>query len=143
LSEKSDFDDWVDQIQKEIIEEDLKVYSKKVVELFYNPQNWGSMDDWKVNKSSYKGPCGDTIQFFIKIEDNIIKDAKFLTDGCGATVAAGSMTTIMIKGKSVNYALNLNPTDIEDALGGLPEEHKHCAILAINSLKEALRNYTK
>jgi nitrogen fixation NifU-like protein len=139
-AEKSNFDKWVEDVQKEIIEEDLKIYSKKVVELFYDPKNWGSMEKWK-QKSKYKGPCGDTIQFFLKIEDGIIKDAKFLTDGCGASVAAGSMTTIMIKDKPVEYALNLTAEDIDKALDGLPKDHKHCAVLAKDSLREALKDY--
>ena len=143
MPDDTDFDKWVEETQKAIIEEDLKIFPKKVVELFYNPQNWGSMQDWNVEKSCYKGPCGDTIQFFIEIEDGIIKDAKFLTDGCGATVAAGSMTTILIKGKPIDYAINLKAEDIEKELGGLPEDHKHCALLAELSLKEALKKYIK
>ncbi|MHA1271307.1 MAG: iron-sulfur cluster assembly scaffold protein [Candidatus Helarchaeota archaeon] len=140
MTDKSDFDKWVEATQREIIEEDLKQFPKKVVELFYNPENWGDMKNW-MKKSCYKGPCGDTIQFFLKIDGDIITDAKFLTDGCGASVAAGSITTILIKGKPIKYALNLKSDDIDKALGGLPNDHKHCALLAERSLKEALKDY--
>ena len=141
ITNKSDFDKWVEETQNQIIEEDLKQYSKKVVDLFYNPKNWGSMENFN-KKSKYKGPCGDTIQFFLKIsDDNIIKEVKFITDGCGASVAAGSITTILIKNKPVQYALNLTADDIDRELDGLPDDHKHCSLLAERSLKEALKDY--
>ncbi|MBD3230406.1 MAG: iron-sulfur cluster assembly scaffold protein [Candidatus Lokiarchaeota archaeon] len=145
MTEKSEFEKWVEETQQQIIDEDLKVYSKKVVDLFYDPKNWASesMENFDTS-SKFKGPCGDTIQFFLKIDnDNIIREAKFLTDGCGASVAAGSMTTILIKDKPIKFARNLKAEDIDKALDGLPDDHKHCALLAVNSLKEALKKYTE
>ncbi|MFX1305160.1 MAG: iron-sulfur cluster assembly scaffold protein, partial [Promethearchaeota archaeon] len=89
-------DKWVDEIQKEIIEEEIKRYNKYIVELIQNPKNWGKLKNEELSVwHAYEGSCGDTMQFFLKINDNIIEKANFITDGCGATVAAGSQTTMM------------------------------------------------
>jgi len=143
MSDKN-FDDFVKQLQEEIIEEELKNYNETIVKLFHNPQNWGKMAEEDLSVShAYKGPWGDTMQFFLKIKDGMIEDATFITDGCGATVAAGSKTTMMIKGKELAYAENLNPEDIDNALDGLPEDHKHCAELAVRTLCAAIMKYKR
>ena len=135
-------DDWVDLIQKEIIEEDIKRYNKYIVELLLNPKNWGKPNDEEISVwHAYEGTCGDTLQFFLKIEGDIIKKANFITDGCGATVAAGSQTTMLIEGQKLEYAEKLRPIDVENALGGLPDDHKHCAELAIRTLTRAIEKY--
>jgi len=90
---------------------------------------------------SYTGPCGDTIQFFFKIKGNIIEKANFITDGCGASVATASQTTLLIEGKSLEYAEKLKPLYIDRALKGLPEDHKHCAELAVKTVRRAISKY--
>ncbi len=141
MSDK-DFDQFVKNLQKEIIEGELETYNEYIVQLFHNPKNWGKLpkDDISI-WHAYEGPCGDTMQFFLKINEGIIEKATFITDGCGATVAAGSQATLMIIGKSLKFAENLKPEEIDDALHGLPEDHKHCAELAVRTLKNALLNY--
>lgn len=135
-------DKWVEQIQKEIIEEEIKRYNKYVVELIQDPKNWGKPKSSEISVwHAYEGTCGDTMQFFLKIENDIIKKANFITDGCGATVASGSQTTMMVEGKSLEFAENLQPNDIEEAIGGLPEDHKHCAELAATTLRRAIEKY--
>ncbi len=137
-----DIDKWVKEIQKEIDEEEVRRYNKYIVKLFQNPKNWGKLKEEEVSAwHAYEGTCGDTMQFFLKINDNVIKKAKFITNGCGATVAAGSQTTMMIEGKSLRYAEKLKPEDIDKKLGGLPEDHKHCAELAIKTLHRAIEKY--
>lgn len=136
------FDKFVEEIQKEIIEEAIKRYNKYIVELIQNPKNWGKPKSSEISVwHAYEGTCGDTMQFFLKIENDIIKKANFITDGCGATVAAGCQTTIMIEGKPLEFAKSLKPIDIDNALGGLPDDHKHCAELAIKTLIRAIEKY--
>ena len=135
-------DKWVEEIQKEIIEEEIKRYNKYIVELIQNPKNWGKPKSSEISVwHAYEGSCGDTMQFFLKIENGIIKKANFITDGCGATVAAGSQTTMMIEGKSLKFIEKLKPIDINKALGGLPDDHKHCAELAVRTLERAIEKY--
>ena len=135
-------DKWVEEIQKEIIEEEIKRYNKYIVELLLNPKNWGKPKDEDISVwHAYEGSCGDTMQFFLKIKEGIIEKANFITDGCGATVAAGSQTTIMVKGRTLEFAEKLRPIEVENALGGLPDDHKHCAELAIRTLHRAIEKY--
>ncbi|NVM35013.1 MAG: iron-sulfur cluster assembly scaffold protein [Candidatus Lokiarchaeota archaeon] len=135
-------DKWVEEIQKEIIEEEIKRYNKYIVELLQNPKNWGKLKDEEISAwHAYEGSCGDTMQFFLKINKDIIEKANFITDGCGATVAAGSQTTILIEGQTLEFAEKLKPIDVENALGGLPDDHKHCAELAVKTLKRAIEKY--
>jgi nitrogen fixation NifU-like protein len=137
-----DIDKWVEEIQKEIDEEEAKRYNKRVVEFYKNPKNWGKPKDEEITvRHAYEGSCGDTMQFFLKIKNNIIKKANFITDGCGATVAAGSQTMILIEGKPLKYAESLVPKDLDEKLGGLPDDHKHCAELAIRTLQRAIEKY--
>ena len=81
------------------------------------------------------------MQFFLKINNNIIEKANFVTDGCGASVATASQTTILIEGKSLDFAEQLTAEDVDRALKGLPEDHKHCAELSVRTLKRALKKY--
>ena len=139
---EEDFDEFVKKLQQEIINKELEDYNEYVVNLFHNPKNWGKpADDEITTWHAYEGPCGDTMQFFLKISNDIIEKANFITDGCGATVAAGSQTTLMIKGKSIDFAESLTAEDIDNALKGLPDNHKHCAELAIRTLHRSIENY--
>ena len=139
---EEDFEEFVKKLQKEINDKELEDYNEYVVNLFHNPKNWGKPPEEEISIwHAYEGPCGDTMQFFLKIKDNVIEKANFITDGCGATVAAGSQTTLMIEGKPLNFAESLVPEDIDKALKGLPEDHKHCAELAARTLKRAINNY--
>ena len=139
---EEDFEEFVKKLQKEINDKELEDYNEYVVNLFHNPKNWGKPPEEEISVwHAYEGPCGDTMQFFLKIKDNVIEKANFITDGCGATVAAGSQTTLMIEGKPLNFAESLVPEDIDKALKGLPEDHKHCAELAIRTLKHSVEKY--
>jgi nitrogen fixation NifU-like protein len=87
------------------------------------------------------GPCGDTMEIWLRAKNGNLIDVTFLTDGCGTSLASGSMVTEMSKGKDITDALKINQQDVLRALGGLPEESQHCALLAADTLKEAIRNY--
>ena len=137
------FDEFVGKLQKEITNKEIEEYNEYIVNLFHKPKNWGKLPENEISVSqSYKGPCGDTMEFFLKIKNDKIEKANFITDGCGASVATGSQTTILIEGKDLNYAINLKPEIIDYALGGLPDDHKHCAELAARTLKKAIEKYT-
>ncbi|MFW9928983.1 MAG: iron-sulfur cluster assembly scaffold protein [Candidatus Thorarchaeota archaeon] len=141
---KDNFDKFVDHLQKELMRKELMDYNKTIVNLFHNPKNWGRLPENETSVSqSYKGPCGDTMEYFLSIDGNIIKKATFITDGCGASVATASQTTILIKGRTLEYAEKLTPKDLDDALDGLPEDHKHCAELSIRTLRRAIAKHKK
>ena len=109
---------------------------------YRNPVNFGVLENPDA-VGIIKGPCGDTMKITLKILDGIIQDARFWTDGCGATLAAGNMLTKKSKGKTLQDADDINSKQLIDALNGLPKEHNHCALLAVNTLHEAIKNYEK
>jgi nitrogen fixation NifU-like protein len=138
------FDEFVKNLQKEITDKEIEEYNEYIVSLFQKPKNWGKPPESEISVSqAYKGPCGDTMEFFLKIKNGMIEKANFITDGCGASVATGSQTTILVEGKDLNYAINLKPEIIDNTLGGLPDDHKHCAELAVRTLKKAIENYKR
>jgi len=138
------FDDYAEKLEEMIREKAKEDYNEYIVDLFYNPKNWGKPPDNEISISeSYKGPCNDTMNFFLKIKDDIIEKANFITDGCGATVATASQVTLLIGGKSLEFAENLRAEEIDNSLGGLPEDHKHCAKLAAMTLKKAIKKYRR
>ena len=142
IMSEDEFDRYVKWLQEEIIKEETKEYNEYIVKLYHEVKNWGKPSEEEISVwHAYEGPCGDTMQFFLKINDGIIEKANFLTDGCGATVAAGSQMTLMIEGKPLEFAEKLPPKDIDDALHGLPEDHKHCAELVVITLKRSLKKY--
>ncbi|MHA1130383.1 MAG: iron-sulfur cluster assembly scaffold protein [Candidatus Helarchaeota archaeon] len=132
-----EFDKFVNELQEEIFQEELNSFSSKVVEEYHNPKNWGRLKDANA-QAILKGPCGDTQMVFLKIQNNIIKEASFMTDGCGPTIACGSKLTTLITNLPIEAARKITPQDLEDSLDGLPNEHKHCALLAVNTLHKAL-----
>jgi len=136
----SDFDKMVDQLQEDIINDMRKHYSEKVIELFLHPQNVGEIKDAQ-GYAKHTGPCGDTMEIYLKICDNTVSEAKFMTDGCGTTLACGSTVTSLSRGKTIPGAIRLTSKDILDELGGLPEADVHCSVLAANTLKMAIKNY--
>ena len=131
--------DW-ETFQELVKAEMRKVYSETAIEHAMNPRNVGNMDNTN-GFARITGPCGDTMEIWLKVRNNIITEATFMTDGCGTTIAAGSMVTELVKGKSVSQAMKIGQQDILNALGGLPEESEHCALLAANTLKAAVKDY--
>jgi len=135
-----EMNDAMEEIQESIIEDARKIYSERVIDLWLNPRNMGGMENPR-GYGKILGPCGDTMQIFIRIEDDKIIDAKFITDGCGTSIAAGGMATELSIGKNVKEAFKISQEVVLKSLGGLPEESVHCALLASNTLREALRDY--
>ena len=135
-----DFDKAMDELQTSIIEDARKVYSEKVIERWLNPKNMGEMEGPQ-GYGKVTGPCGDTVKIFLRVDNDKIIDARFITDGCATTIAAGSMACELAIGKSFKEALKITKEVILEQLGGLPEESTHCALLASNTLRTALTDY--
>lgn len=141
MPQKEDnFDSFVEELQQEIIDKEVSDFNEHIVNLFHNPKNWGKPSNFTISHS-YLSPRKKTMEFYLTIKDGIIEKANFFTDGCGATVATGSQTTLLIEGKTVEYAEELKPEDIDKALQGLPKDHKHSLELAVNTLRILILKY--
>jgi len=116
----------------------IEQYSEKVFEHFRNPQNMGKIENADGVGTVGNPVCGDLMKLYIKVEDQIIKDIKFQTLGCGAAIATSSILTTLVKGKKIEDALKIGNKDVTKALGGLPKEKLHCSLLAADALKEAV-----
>jgi len=126
---------------EELIKEKMReVFSETAIEHSMNPRNVGDLED-SDGFAKITGPCGDTMEIWLKVKNGTINNASFMTDGCGTSIASGSMITEMVKDKSVTDAKRISQQDVLSALGGLPEESQHCALLASNTLKEAIKDY--
>jgi len=134
------YEKMLDNLQESVIEDAKKIYSQKTIEYFIKPKNLGRMNDPHA-AAEVKGLCGDIMEFYLLLKDNRISEILFFTDGCGPTIACGSVVTEIAKGKSIKKALKISPADVVDKLGGLPEESIHCAILAVITLYQAIADY--
>ena len=136
----NDFQRTAHELQESIMEDAKKIYSEEVIERWLNPRNLG-----KIRKpdgfAKIKGPCGDTMKISFRVKDGRLSKIKFMTDGCASSIVAGSMAAELAQGKKLEEAAEISQQMILDALDGLPEESVHCALLASNTLKEAIRNY--
>jgi len=129
-----------EQFEELIREEMRKTYSEITIDHAMNPRNVGDIAD-AGGFAKVTGPCGDTMEIWLKVNNGIITNATFMTDGCGTSIASGSMITEMAKEKSIIEARKISRQNVLSALGGLPEESQHCALLATNTLKAAIRDY--
>ena len=121
----------------------MALYSEKVMDHFRNPRNVGVIEDANGIGEVGNAKCGDIMKMYLKIEDDIIKDVKFETFGCGSAIASSSMATEMIKGQPVSEAMKLTNKAVAEALDGLPDYKMHCSVLAEEAIKNALDDYNK
>ncbi len=121
--------------------EGLHMYSDKVMDHFMNPRNVGEITDATCTGTVGNPVCGDIMKIYLKIEGDVIVDAKFKTFGCGSAIATSSMATEMIKGKTIREALSLSNKAVAEALDGLPANKMHCSLLAEQAVKSALKQY--
>lgn len=119
----------------------MEAYSSKLMDYFNNPRNVGEIENPSGIGKVGNIVCGDIMELYIKVENNIITDAKFKTLGCGAAIATSSMVTEMVKGKSIDEALGVSNKAVVEALGGLPKHKLHCSVLAEQALKAAIDDY--
>ncbi len=119
------------------------IYSPKVMDHFRNPRNVGEMEDASSMGEVGNAKCGDIMRIYLKVEDDIITDVKFMTYGCGSAIASSSMATELIKGKTLTEAWELSNKSVADALDGLPAIKMHCSVLAEDAIHIAINNYLK
>ena len=117
------------------------MYSEKVMDHFQNPRNVGEIENASGVGTVGNAKCGDIMRIYLKVEDNIIQDVRFKTFGCGAAIATSSMVTEMVKGKTLEEALEISNQAVAEALGGLPPAKMHCSNLAADALHEAIKDY--
>jgi nitrogen fixation NifU-like protein len=136
-----DLEEFSRELQKQIMEQIRRQYSLTVIDHWQNPRNFRKME----NPDGYakvKGPCGDTMEMSIKTREDIIIDCTFQTDGCGTSIACGSMTSELAKEKSLKQALaGIHSNEVLKKLGGLPEADAHCALLAAETLRRSINDY--
>ncbi|MBE5788425.1 MAG: Fe-S cluster assembly scaffold protein NifU [Clostridiales bacterium] len=121
----------------------MALYSEKVMDHFLHPRNVGVIEDANAIGEVGNAKCGDIMKMYLKIENDIIRDVKFETFGCGSAIASSSMATEMIKGKPVSEAMKLTNQAVTEALDGLPAHKIHCSVLAEEAIQSALEDYRK
>ena len=117
------------------------MYTELVMDHFTNPRNVGEIADADGIGEVGNAKCGDIMKMYIKVENNVITDVKFKTYGCGSAIATSSIATEMIKGHTIEEALQLSNKAVVEALGGLPTHKIHCSVLAEQSIKAAIADY--
>ena len=117
------------------------MYNAKVMEIFKNPQHMGEVENYNAIGTVGNETCGDIMQITMRIEDGVIKDAKFKTFGCAAAVVASSTATGMIIGKTIEEALQLTNKQVIEELGELPPQKIHCSVLAEDAIRAAIADY--
>jgi nitrogen fixation NifU-like protein len=119
------------------------MYSEKVMDHFKNPRNVGEIENPDGVGEVGNPVCGDIMNIYIKVENNVITDAKFKTFGCGAAIASSSMATELIKGKTLEEAWDISNKAVAEALEGLPPIKMHCSVLAEEGIHKAINDYRK
>jgi len=134
------FDNSFKELEQTVMDDMKQIYSEKTIDHFLNPRNLAVITD-PDGFARVTGPCGDTMEIRIRVKDGRVLNTSFWTDGCGPSIASGSMVTELAKGKSIIEAQKITQQDVLEALGGLPEDNLHCALLAANTLKDATKDY--
>ena len=119
------------------------MYTEKVMDHFMNPRNVGEIENADGVGEVGNAKCGDIMRIYLDVDGDIIKDVKFKTFGCGAAVATSSMVTEMVKGKTIEEALQITNNAVAEALDGLPPAKMHCSNLAADALHEAIKDYVE
>ena len=134
---KNPMDDFVDKLQEQIFEETREVYGEEVFNRWQNPKFMGRMTNASC-VGRLTGNCGDSMEIYLRIRNDKVEEASFFTEGCGASVACGSMVAELATGKDLEEASQIGGDTVLMALGGLPEEENHCAFLAVETLLAAI-----
>lgn len=117
------------------------MYNEKVMDVFRNPKNVGEIENPDGVGRVGNASCGDIMEIYLKIENNVIIDAKFKTFGCAAAIATSSTATEMVKGMTIEEALKVTNKKVVETLGGLPSQKLHCSVLAEEAIKKAIEDY--
>lgn len=133
-------DDFVAQFQQEVFEAAKQAYGEEAFRRWLQPRFFGAMPDCS-SSARITGPCGESMEIYLKIEGERVAAASFFTDGCGASIACGSLAAELAHGKALEDAASISGDTILKKLGGLPDEHRHCAQLAAETLQAAVHAY--
>ena len=137
---KKPTDDFVDKLQEQILDETRETYGEEVFSRWQNPKFMGKMTNASC-VGRITGSCGDSMEIYLRISNGHIEAASFFTDGCGSSVACGSMAAELAADKDLDEVTQIEGDTILEALGGLPEEETHCAFLAAEALQAALHEW--
>ncbi len=135
-------DEFVKELQGKIYDDALKDYGREAFDRWLDPKYMYAMDNADT-RGRITGSCGDTMEIFLRFEGGKVREASFITDGCGPSMICGSLAAELAMGKSPEEIRKISAETILDTVGGLPEEDVHCASLAANTLQMALHNYDK
>ena len=135
-------DDLLKELQEKIYDDTIRDYGQKAFERWRNPLYQYPMEN-PDGYSRITGPCGDTMEIFLRFDKGKVSEASFQTDGCGPSIVCGSLAAELALGRRLDEMRKITDETILEATGGLPEESQHCALLAANTLQEAINNYTK
>lgn len=135
-------DSFVKELQDKIYDDALKDYGRKAFDRWLDPKYMYAMDNADT-RGRVTGSCGDTMEIFLRFEGGRVREASFITDGCGPSMICGSLAAELATGKNPDEIREISAETILDTIGGLPEEDMHCASLAANTLQLALHNYDR
>lgn len=135
-----ELDDQFRELEQSIVDDMKRVHSEKTIDHFLNPRNLGRIPA-PDGMGTMTDSRGGTMEIRLTVKDAKVSSVSFWTDGCGCCIASGSMVTQLAKGKTVSEAQKITQQDVVDALGGLPQDDIHCAVLAANTLKGAIKDY--
>ena len=133
-------DDFATELQEEIFEKTKETYGEEVFARWQNPKFMGKMTDPSC-VGRVTGTCGDTMEIYLRMEKDHVREASFFTEGCGASVACGSMAAELVRGRDLDDATQIGGDTVLEALGALPEEEHHCAYLAAEALQAAIHEW--
>jgi len=136
---KQDIEAFAQTLQEQILQQAREQYSETVIDHWRNPRNPGEMEN-PDGHARIQGPCGDTMEIFLRVDDDIITEASFNTDGCMTTLVSASMAVELATGKTISRSVGISREDILEGLGGLPSESRHCALLAANTMRAAIQD---
>lgn len=134
------FDDFLEELQKRIFDEAKEAFGEAGFRRWRNPLYRGKLESFD-SSARVTGKCGDTMEIFLRFENDCIKDASYITDGCGASSVCGSFTVEMAIGKTPDEIVTITGETVLEKIGKFPKEDEHCAFLAAETLQEALANY--
>jgi len=134
------FDEFAKNLQNQIYEDTLREYGQVFFDRWKNPLYMGKMEKAD-GYGRITGTCGDTMEIFLRFESNKVNESSFITDGCGSSSVCGSFTAELAQGKDPDQLMEIHGDQILEILGRLPEEDRHCAFLAVETMHKALNNY--
>ena len=136
------FDDFVNKLQEQIFDESKEAFGEEGFKRWREPKFRGKLENHNTH-AKIKGSCGDSMEFYLNIENNVVKEASYLTDGCGSSTVCGSFAAEMTLGKTLDELTDITGESILKEIGTFPLEDKHCAFLAAETINEAVNRYMK